>query len=280
MGEMNRQITLQGLLLAVTLSVSGNVLAGTLFIAADTEDFANSLPDRLGVWNVTGPTVNSSTIINTDFFLNGLADAGGKLLTGTPNVNTLRYVGFDGTDLGSFAASGILNGPCCNEEMLFVPQPVGPAKIYHANYSLQIVEIDLAGNLVQSFDQTDVVGMALAGTDIWISKWGGREVGTWNPLTNTFTSVFSTPDNAGGLAYDPVNDIMWVGMQGGTVTPYSLTGAVLGASFQPFGDIPDTIDGLTFLGEVTNVPEPATVALLSLAVVGLGYQRRRKALKA
>ena len=42
---------------------------------------------------------------------------------------------------------------------------------------------------------------------------------------------------------------IWVGMQGGTVTPYSLAGAVLGASFQPFANIPDTIDGLTFQGE-------------------------------
>lgn len=277
---MNRRTTLiQSFLMAITLCLTANTMAGTLFIAADTEDFAGVLPDRLGKWDVTGATVNSSTIINTGFFLNGLADAGGKLLTGTPVANTLRYVAFDGTDLGSFSASGIPNGPCCNEEMLFVPQPSGPATIYHAHYSDVIAQIDLSGNLVQSFNQNDVVGMALVGGDIWISKWGSRQVGIWDPLTDTFTSKFSTPANAGGLAYDPIGDLLWVGMQGGTVTPYSLAGAVLGDSFQPFGNIGDTIDGLTFLGEVSSVPEPGTLALFAAGLVGLGIWRpRRKAL--
>jgi hypothetical protein len=86
-----------------------------------------------------------------------------------------------------------------------------------------------------------------------------------------------TPTNAGALAYDPDNNIMWVGRQGGMVEPRNpLTGALLGPGFQPFGNIPDTIDGLVFLGEVTRVPEPATIALLGVAFAGLGLLRRRK----
>lgn len=63
--------------------------------------------------------------------------------------------------------------------------------------------------------------MAFANGQIWITHWGGRQVGIWDPNTNTFTPEFNTPSNAGGLAYDPTNGIMWVGLGGGTVVPYT-----------------------------------------------------------
>ena len=59
------------------------------------------------------------------------------------------------------------------------------------------------------------------------------------------------------------------------MTPYSLAGAVLGASFQPFGNIPDTIDGLTFQGEGSQTPEPATFGMLALSlIVGVCVRNR------
>jgi hypothetical protein len=130
--------------------------------------------------------------------------------------------------------------------------------------------------------------MALAKGDIWISRWDSREIGIWDPATDTFTVQFDldtvAPElrNAGALAYDPVNEIMWVGTQGGLVTPFSLTGTQLGAGFQPFGNINDTIDGLTFLGEVTEVPptegvpEPTALSLAAVGVFVAGWYARHR----
>jgi hypothetical protein len=245
------------LTLMLFASLSG--YAGTLFVGADTEDFAGGFPgpgqDRLVVCETDGPTIIGCTIIQTDFLLNGMADADGKLLTGTPNANPLNTVGFDGTLLNTLVAPGIPNGPCCNEEMLFVPQPSGGAKFYHAHWSDAIREIDLTdGSEIQYFPMSQVVGMALVKGEIWISQWSPRLVGIWDPTTNTFSSKFSvsTIGNAGALAWDPFEEVLWVGTTGGIITPFALDGTQLGNSYQPFGAaFPDTIDGMTFLGEVT-----------------------------
>ena len=72
-------------------------------------------------------------------------------------------------------------------------------------------------------------------------------MGTWDPSTNVFTKVFSTPADAGALAWDLKNHVLWVGMSDGSVIPYSATGKQLGNGFQPFGSINNTIDGLAFV---------------------------------
>jgi hypothetical protein len=82
--------------------------------------------------------------------------------------------------------------------------------------------------------------------------------------------------NAGALAWDPFSQVLWLGTQGGFITPFDLTGNVLGPSYQPFGAMPDTIDGLTFLGEVT-APEPGTMILLGCALLGVAAARRKRA---
>ena len=155
--------------------------------------------------------------------------------------------------------------------------------LYHAHYSSRIEKINArTGALVQTYLQSDVVGMTFVTKDddddddddgsdhahgqgfhstasigwsnhhdedreIWITHWNARQVGTWDPATNTFTPRFTTPSRAGGLAWDERTQVLWVGMQGGLVVPYRLNGTPYNAGFRPFGNIGDTIDGLEFV---------------------------------
>jgi hypothetical protein len=267
-------------LLFATLST--RAMAGTLFIGSDTEDFANTLPDHLLKADVTGATFNSLTTINLDFHLNGLGDAPGNILyAGEPSNNTLKTIDYNGNLLTSMSAPGIPNSGCCNEEL-----QLNGGVLYHAHYLDEIEALNPGtGALLAAFPQDQVVGMALVGTTIWISKWTPRTVGTWDPVTNTYTPVFSTDvagrnpgQDTGALAYDPVNSILWIGFAGGDVVPYTLTGTKLNNGFQPLGAIPDTIDGLTFLGEGSQTPEPGTMLMVGsvLALAGIRTLRRRK----
>jgi len=225
---------------------------GTLFFGTDAEEFNGVTPDRLGKAPTIGAVMGPVSIIPLHYPLNGIVNGGGFLYAGDPGVfagvpvpGMLRTIDYNGNLLTAIPA-GLPSG-CCNEEMLVAmgSEVVGTGTLFHAHYPTNIQLINPAtGAVVISYPQNDVIGMARVGSDIWISKWGPRLVGKWNPATNTFTPVFSTLTNAGGLAYDAGSGVLWVGRQGGSVGPHNLTGALLGPEVQPFGPIDDTIDGL------------------------------------
>jgi hypothetical protein len=229
-----------------------------LYCGTDQSGF-DGMNGQIAVVTTNGAVAGTPVVYNLTFPLNGITflPSEGELLTGQPEDvgsatgNTLRTVTLS---VPPQLKTTILPGPgsfstaCCNEQMV----PGSGNTLYHAHYSDVIQSIELGADhkskVLQTFPQTDVVGMASDGINIWISKWNEQQVGTWDPATNIFTPIFSTPNFAGALAWDTQNGVLWVGMDGGFVVPYNASGQQLNAGFQPFGiSVTDTIDGLAFV---------------------------------
>ncbi len=260
--------------------------AGVLIAARDTEDFANSVAnggfDQLAKTTTVGSTPGATTLINTSYQVNGIGDGGGFLYAGSAVINNFITIDYNGNLLTSGTSNGYRNS-CCNEDIAYDP---ATNTVYRGLYSDSIVAVNgTTGAPIALFAQSDVVGMAYVNGEIWITKWSSREVGSWNPVGNVYTKKFDTDGvggingNAGGLAFDPFEQILWIGFGGGVVAPWSLTGTKLGDGYKPFGDIGNTIDGLVFLGESQSVPEPGSLMLLLAAGFGAtaAALRRRKA---
>ena len=195
--------------------IAGPASAGTLFIGTDENSFNGVTPDQLGVATVNGANLVSVTNNPTAFDINGLTDVSGQnfLYAGDPFSNAINTVSYTGALIASTPITGMATN-CCNEDMIWTG-----TQLYHAQFGNGIQLIDLTtGTILSTQSQPDVVGMAFANGQIWITHWGARRRHL-DPVTNTFTFEFSTPTAAGGLAYDPTDGIMWVGLGGGTVVP-------------------------------------------------------------
>jgi hypothetical protein len=253
-------LALSALALLLLASVHPRPVKASAFprLICGTDAFAFSgTAEALAGVHTNGPNIVSEVeIIDIDFPLNGITSAYGHVVAGQPEDvgdaagNTLR-------ELGDFVPLRVLqtippgsnsfSATCCNEQMVQAPD----GKFYHAHYSDSIQQLGLQSGqsvVLNTFPQSDVVGMATDGVSIWITNWSSQQVGKWDPATNIFTPVFTTPSSAGGLAWDVANGVLWVGMEGGSVIPYDATGKQLGNGFQPFGNIGgDTVDGLAFV---------------------------------
>jgi len=246
--------------LSITLAAAQSAITNTvhslLFCGTDASAFAG-MNGQLAVVQTEGAsTVGKLEIYNLTVPLNGITNSGEHLLAGQPEDvgdiagNILLTVSEtkDPKVLATFPpGNNSFSSACCNEQMLVTAS----SGIYHVHYSDSIQRISKSSGETEvrrTYPQTDVVGIATDGVNIWISKWDDRQVGMWDPTTNTFTPIFTTPANAGALAWDTANGVLWVGMEGGSVIPYSATGEQLGNGFHPFGDLSDnTVDGLAFV---------------------------------
>ena len=225
-----------------------------LYCGTDSTGF-NGMDGQLAVVHTSGRSiVGTVQLFSLTVPLNGITFDKTFLWAGQPEDvgsvagNTLRKISLNlpPTVLSTVPpGSNSFSSACCNEQMV-----VFKGNLYHAHWSdvIQQLTIDASGNseVTQTYTQDSVVGMASDGAKIWISKWGEQQVGTWDPTTNIFTPVFSTPSAAGALAWDLKNHVLWVGLSSGLVVPYSANGTQLGNGFTPFGSN-ETVDGLAFV---------------------------------
>ena len=190
--------------------------AGVLIAATDGFQFGGSPTSAISTVTTSGATVGLRMVTPVPYPLNGIGPGPGFMYGGDPNSNTLRSVSYGGTLLSAIPTG--VPSFCCNEQHALIG-----GTLYDAHYSEGIYTVDPVTGAVTSFNaQPSPVGIAAVGSDIWITNWDAGEVGTWDPVTNTFTAQFTTPGVAGALAWDPLNDILWVRVgSDGLVVPYT-----------------------------------------------------------
>jgi hypothetical protein len=266
---------MKGRIFLITLAVLCSTYAfadGKLYVGSDHAQF-NSLPGGYVIAITVGANVNSFTGIGTTAQVNGLGDPlTGILYAGEPDNNNFYHLN---PSNGAVLTSGTGGMPnfCCNEDYAF-----NGTALYHVHWDStfsEVMQLDpntgavLASNTL-SFGAVGIT--FVGGSHLWITDWAGQTVGRYDFATNTYTPVFSTPNLAGGLAFDDISKVLWVGQGGGAVLPYDLAGDSLGAGFFPIGPIADTIDGLGFV----PTPEPGSIALLGSGLLGVAGILRRK----
>ncbi len=288
---------------ALCLLVSAQpAAAGTLYAGTDTEEFSGTFPpDRLARGSTLGAGVAATipggfAILNpidaggTFHPVNGMGAGPGFLFAGQPRPvpligpvfpgNTLRTMDFNANVLTTLLAGFPVT--CCNEEMVLFG-----GNLLHVNFKglgtnqglIQEINPN-TGMVISSCQIDDIVGAAVIGAQVWITRWAQRQVGTWNQSTCTFVPVFSSvPINAGNtgcLAFDPSNGTLWIGFQGGAIIPSDLAGTPGGTPVLPFGGIPDTIDGCEifldlFKTDVKPESNPNCVNPNSGGVISVAY---------
>jgi DNA-binding beta-propeller fold protein YncE len=130
------------------------------------------------------------------------------------------------------------------------------------------------------------VGIAFDGTNLWVGgilnlriekfTTAGVDTGVGFTLGSNFVANGNLPSEAGGLAYDPTDNTLYIG-NWNRVYHYSLTGTQLGFFNTPAFSGNRFVDGLEFEPASAIIPEPSSAVPAGISVLaGLGYAWRRR----
>ena len=194
---------------------------GTLFAVTDEFAFLHSATGEISMTPITGITPGATTLVTSDFPVNGIGPAaGGLVYGGTPFDNLMRTVdpGTGATVTSVTAGFSTADGNLtANEQFAF-----NGTTLYHVQFGNggglgSIQQLDpITGAVLATDVQSQMIGIVFAGNQLWVSSFLGKSVGTFDFASNTYTPKFTLAGAGGGLAYDSSTGTLWVGETGNT----------------------------------------------------------------